>query len=164
MVRAGALGLPLTLAIIGGQPERFKPLADLYREAARRAGHDPASLPLAVHLHGFVADSTAAAVETFYGPYAAVMTQIGRERGWPPMSRPQFEALRAPGGSLAVGDVEEVSAKLVAVSELLDLDRIMLHVSVGTMPHPDVMRAIELLGTEVAPAVRASRSRETLTS
>ncbi len=164
VVRAGALGLPLTLAIIGGQPARFKPLADLYREAARRAGHDPASLPLGVHLHGFVGETTEAAVETFYGPYAQVMTQLGRERGWPPMSRPQFEALRSPGGSLAVGDADEVAAKMTAVSELLDLDRILLHVSVGTMPHADVMRSIELLGAEVAPAVRAARSRETIPS
>jgi len=164
VVRAGALGLPLILGIIGGQPERFKPLVDLYREAARRAGHDPATLPVAVNLHGFVGETTEAAVETFYGPYAAAMSQIGRERGWPPMSPPQFEALRAPGGSLAVGDVEEVTAKLTAVSELLDVDRILLHVSVGTMPHEDVMRAIELLGAEVAPAVRTARSRETIGS
>src|SRR5271170_1567526 len=109
VVRAGTLGLPLILAIIGGAPQRFAPLTELYREAARRAGHDPAALPLGVHLHGFVADSTGAAVETFYGPYAAVMTQLGRERGWPAMSPEQFEAMRAPAGSLAVGSPEEVA-------------------------------------------------------
>ena len=159
VVRAGTLGLPLMLAIIGGAPQRFAPLVELYREAARRAGHDPAGLPLGVHLHGFVADTTAAAIDTFYEPYAAVMTQLGRERGWPPMSRQQFEALRAPEGSLAVGDPDEVTAKLIAVGELLRLDRILLHLSVGTMPHAAVMRSVELLGEAVAPAVRAATVR-----
>ncbi len=155
VVRAGTLGLPLILAIIGGTPERFAPLVELYREAARRAGHDSADLPVGVHLHGFVADTSEAAVDTFYGPYAAVMTQLGRERGWPPMSREQFDAMRAPGGSLAVGSPAEVTEKLLDVSELLGLERILLHLSVGTMPHAAVMRAIELLGGNVAPPVRA---------
>jgi probable LLM family oxidoreductase len=155
VVRAGALNLPLALAIIGGAPQRFVPLAELYREAVRRAGHGPGTPPLAVHLHGFVADTTQRAVDTFYAPYAGVMTQLGRERGWPPMSREQFDALRAPAGSLAVGSVQEVTEKLLSVQQSLGLDRILLHLSVGTMPHADVMRAIELLGTEVAPAVRA---------
>jgi probable LLM family oxidoreductase len=154
VVRAAAHGLPLALAIIGGSPDRFAPLADLYRQAAARAGHDPATLPLGVHLHGFVADTTEAAVETFYEPYAAVMTQLGRERGWPPMSRAQFDVMRGPEGSLAVGSPEEVAAKLVRVQGLLGLDRVLLHLSVGTMPHAAVLRAVELLGTEVAPAVR----------
>ncbi|HEX7611046.1 MAG TPA: LLM class flavin-dependent oxidoreductase, partial [Solirubrobacteraceae bacterium] len=103
VARAGALGLPLALAIIGGAPERFVALAELYREAARRAGHDPAKLQLGVHLHGFIAETTQAAVDAFYAPYAAVMTQLGRERGWPPMTPEQFQALRAPRGSLALG-------------------------------------------------------------
>ena len=154
VVRAAAHGLPLALAIIGGTPDRFVGLADLYRQAAARAGHDPAALPVGVHLHGFVADTTEEAVETFYAPYAAVMTQLGRERGWPPMSRAQFDALRGPGGALAVGDPEEVAAKLVRVQRLLGLDRVLLHLSVGTMPHAAVLRAVELLGTEVAPVVR----------
>ena len=157
VVRAGMLGLPLMLAIIGGVPARFAPLVELYREAARRGGHDPDALPVGVHLHGFVADSTQAAIDAFYGPYAAVMTQLGRERGWPPMSRAHFDELRAPEGSLAVGSPAEVAEKLTAVAALLGLDRIMLHPSVGTMPHAAVIRAIELLGTEVAPAVRAAR-------
>jgi probable LLM family oxidoreductase len=153
--RAGMLGLPLVLAIIGGAPARFVPLVRLYRDAAARAGHDGERLQTGVHLHGFVADTTQAAISTFYPPYATFMSQLGRERGWPPMSREQFEALRAPGGSLAVGSAEEVIEKLLAVRELLEVDRVLLHLSVGTMPHSDVMRAIELLGTEVAPAVRA---------
>jgi probable LLM family oxidoreductase len=152
--RAGMLGLPLVLAIIGGAPARFVPLVRLYRDAATRAGHDGERLQTGVHLHGFVADTTQAAISTFYPPYATFMSQLGRERGWPPMSGEHFEALRAPGGSLAVGSPDEVTEKLLAVRELLEIDRVLLHLSVGTMPHSDVMRAIELLGTEVAPAVR----------
>ncbi len=154
VLRAGTLGLPLVVAIIGGAPERFVALTDLYRQSARAAGHDPEQLPVSVHLHGFLADTTEAAVSTFYGPYAAAMSQIGRERGWPPMSAQQFDAMRAPNGSLAVGDPEEVTTKLLHVRELMGLDRILLHISVGTMPHADVLHAIELLGREVAPAVR----------
>ena len=154
VVRAGTLGLPLALAIIGGAPERFVPLVELYRESARSAGHDPDQLPVGVHLHGFVADTTAAAVSTFYGPYAAVMSQLGRERGWPPMTPQHFDALRAPRGSLALGDPAEVIEKLRFVGELLGLERVILHLSVGTTPHRHVMRAIELLGNEVAPALR----------
>jgi probable LLM family oxidoreductase len=156
VARAGTLGLPLALAIIGGAPERFVPLTELYREAARRAGHDPAKLPLAVHLHGFLADTTQEAIDTFYGPYAAAMTQLGRERGWPPMSPEQFQALRAPRGSLALGTPQEVIEKLLFVRDTLGADRILLHLSVGTMPHGRVLRAIELLGTKVAPALRAA--------
>jgi len=156
VARAGALGLPLALAIIGGAPERFVALAELYREAARRAGHDPAKLRLGVHLHGFIAETTQAAVDAFYAPYAAVMTQLGRERGWPPMTPEQFQALRAPRGSLALGSPQEVTEKLQFVAETLGADRILLHLSVGTMPHAKVMRAIELLGGEVAPALRAA--------
>ena len=153
VVRAGTLGLPLALAIIGGEPARFAPLVELYRESARRAGHDPAALPLSVHLHGFVADTTQAANAAFYRPYAAAMTALGRERGWPPMTPDRYEALRAPAGSLAVGSPAEVSEKIVAVNQQLRLDRVLLHLSVGTVAHPAVMRAIELLGGEVAPAL-----------
>ncbi|GAC1436349.1 MAG: LLM class flavin-dependent oxidoreductase [Solirubrobacteraceae bacterium] len=142
VVRAGALGLPLALAIIGGSPERFAPLIELYREAGRSAGHDPGTLPVAVHLHGFVADTARAAVETFYRPYAAAMTQLGRERGWPAMTPAQFEALRSPGGSLAVGDAPEVAEKLALVATKLGAQRILLHLSVGTLPHAAVLRAI----------------------
>ncbi len=153
VVRAGTLGLPLALAIIGGEPARFAPLVELYRESARRAGHDPGTLPLSVHLHGFVADTTQAANAAFYRPYAAAMTALGRERGWPAMTPERYEALRAPAGSLAVGSPAEVSEKIVAVNEQLKLDRVLLHLSVGTVAHPAVMRAIELLGGEVAPAL-----------
>jgi probable LLM family oxidoreductase len=159
VVRAGRLGLPLALAIIGGAPARFVPFAELYRETVRRAGPGSPSPPLGVHLHGFVADTTQRAVDTFFAPYAGVMTRLGRERGWPPMTRAHFDALRAPDGALAVGSPQEVIEKLVSVQRTLGLDRVLLHLSVGTMPHADVMRAIELLGTEVAPALRAEVSR-----
>ena len=154
IARAGTLGLPLALAIIGGAPARFAPLVQLYRDSASHSGHDPAQLPLAVHLHGFVADTTQEAISTFYNPYAQAMSQIGRERGWPPMTPDHFDALRAPQGSLAIGDPQEVAAKLVYVHRELGVDRILLHLSVGTMPHEKVMRAVELLGTEVADLVR----------
>ncbi|HXK34773.1 MAG TPA: LLM class flavin-dependent oxidoreductase [Dehalococcoidia bacterium] len=157
VIRAGTLGLPLALAIIGGEPARFKPLVDVYRESARRAGHDPATLPVSVHSHGFVADTTEEAIDTFYAPYAYVMSQIGRERGWSAMTRDQFDALRSPRGALYVGTPGYVAEKVNAVCELLELDRFLLHVSVGTMPHAAVMRSIELFGTKVAPAVRAAR-------
>lgn len=158
VARAGMLGLPLALAIIGGAPERFAPLVALYREAGRRHGRDPTDLRLGVHLHGYLADTTAAAVSSFYGPYAAAMSSIGRERGWPPMSPAQFDALRAPRGSLALGTAQEVTEKLLLLHRTLELDRVLLHLSVGTLRHAEVMHAIELLGTEVAPALRAATS------
>ncbi|HVR05635.1 MAG TPA: Atu2307/SP_0267 family LLM class monooxygenase, partial [Solirubrobacteraceae bacterium] len=153
VVRAGALGLPLALAIIGGEPARFAPLVELYRESARRAGHDPAGLPVAVHLHGFVADTTQAADAAFYEPYATAMTVLGRERGWPAMTPERYQALRAQGGSLAVGSPAEVAEKLGAVRSTLGIDRVLLHPSVGTVEHGAVIRSIELLGGEVAAAL-----------
>jgi probable LLM family oxidoreductase len=158
VVRAATLGLPLTIAIIGGQPERFAPLVELYRQAAEQAGQ-PADLPIAINTHGFVAPTTAAAISTFYGPYAASMSQIGRERGWPPMSPQQFDALRAPRGSLVIGTAEEVAEKILFQHELFGHDRHLMHLTVGTMPHADVMKAIELLGTKVAPLVRDEVAR-----
>jgi probable LLM family oxidoreductase len=153
VVRAGHRGLPVALAIIGGSPERFAVLADLHRRSLREAGYDPADVPLAVHAHGHVAESTDQAVEEFYPSYAAAMTRIGRERGWGPMTRPQFDAMRSPDGSLVLGDPDEVSTKIARWREILGIERFMLHVSVGTMPHEQVMQSIELLGTSVAPAL-----------
>ncbi len=163
IMRAGRLGLPLVLAIIGGEPHRFAPLIDLYRESARTAGHDLAKLPVAINSHGFIADNATAAIETFYPPYAEVMSTIGRERGWSAMTRGQFEALRAPTGSLLIGDPQEVIDKMLYEHELFKYDRFLMHLSVGTMPHDKVMRAIELLGTKVAPAVRKALSGTTAT-
>ncbi|MEA2423671.1 MAG: hypothetical protein QOH13_81 [Thermoleophilaceae bacterium] len=153
IVRAGVLGLPLALAIIGGQPERFVPLVDLYRQAAESAGHDPATLPISLNMHTFVADTSQKAADVFYPGYAEVMSRIGRERGWPPLSRPQFEAGRAPDGHLLVGSPAEVTEKILRLKELFRMDRFLAQLSVGPMPHEDLIRAIELLGTEVAPAV-----------
>jgi probable LLM family oxidoreductase len=154
IVRAGVLGLPLALAIIGGQPERFVPLVDLYRRAAEEAGHDPATLPVSLNMHAFVADTSQRAADVFFPGYAEVMSRIGRERGWPPLSRAQFDAGRAPGGHLVVGSPAEVTEKILRLKDLFGVDRFLAQLSVGPMPHEDLTRAIELLGTEVAPAVR----------
>src|SRR5919204_3149479 len=159
VVRAGMLGLPLALAIIGGQPERFVPLVDLYRQAARRAGHDPATLPVGINSHAFLAESSQQAADDFFPSYAEAMTRIGRERGWPPTTRQQFEALRSPRGALLVGSPQEVIGKILFEHELFANQRFLIQLTVGTMPHEKVMRAIELLGTEVAPVVRRETAR-----
>jgi len=155
VIRAGVLGLPLALGIIGGQPERFAPLVSLYREAAGRAGHDPARLKVGINTHAYIADTSKQAAEEFFPAYAQVMTQLGRERGWPPTTRRQFEAMREPRGALAVGSPQEVIDKILFQYELFRHDRYLAQFSVGTMPHKQIMHSIELLGTRVAPAVRA---------
>ena len=154
VVRAGTLGLPLALAIIGGTPERFVPLVDLYREAGARAGHDPSKLAVSINSHAYVADDSRQAADEFFPPYAEAMSRIGRERGWPPTTRAQFDALRAPRGALAIGSPQEVIDKILAQHELFHHQRFLAQLTVGTMPHRGVMRAIELLGTKVAPVVR----------
>ncbi len=154
VARAGALGLPVALAIIGGEPHRFAPLFDLYREAARRAGQDQAKLKTSINVHGFVADTTDAAADQFYGPQAEVMNRIGRERGWGPTSRPHFDASRGPKGALFVGDPEVVAEKIIAHHKLFKNDRFLLQMAIGLMPHDQIMRGIELYGTKVAPIVR----------
>ena len=154
VVRAATLGLPLALAIIGGAPERFVPMVDLYRDTARRAGRDAAALPVSINSHGFIADSSAQAREDAWPPYALMMGRIGRERGWPPPTRERFEAERSPRGALLVGDPQEVIDKILFEHELFGNQRFLMQMSVGTMPHEKVMRSIELLGTVVAPAVR----------
>jgi len=159
VVRAALLGLPLAVAIIGGAPERFAPLVDLYRDAAREGGHDPATLPVSINSHAYVADTSQRAADEFFPAYAAMMTRIGRERGWPPMTRPQFDQLRSPRGALVVGSPQEVAEKILFQHELFGHDRFLAQMSVGTLPHAQAMRAIELLGTEVAPVVRAEVAR-----
>jgi probable LLM family oxidoreductase len=156
-VRAGLLGLPLALGIIGGLPERFVPFAELHREAARRAGHE--APPLSINSHGFVADTSQAAVETSYAPFAATMDRIGRERGWPPLQREQFEASRTLRGANFVGDPQELVEKILFQHELFGHQRFLIQLTVGTIPHDRVLRAIELFGTEVAPAVRQELAR-----
>jgi probable LLM family oxidoreductase len=154
VVRAATLGLPMALAIIGGAPERFVPLVELYRDSARKAGHDPASLALSINTHAFVADTSQQAADRFYPSYANVMSKIGRERGWPPMSRAQYEVLRSPRGALAVGSPQEVIDKILFQHELFGHQRYLAQMGVGTVPHDRMMRSIELFGTVVAPAVR----------
>ncbi|MGH3668190.1 MAG: LLM class flavin-dependent oxidoreductase [Acidimicrobiia bacterium] len=155
IVRAATRGLPVALAIIGGNPDRFAFFADLHRKTLVESGHDPALAPLAVHAHGYVADSDEQAGEEYYNAYAVAMTQLGRERGWGPMTRPQFEMMRSPEGSLVLGDVETVASKIIRMKQVLGIARFMLHISVGTLPHEQVLHAIELLGTKVAPLVKA---------
>jgi probable LLM family oxidoreductase len=150
--RAGRLGLPMTLAIIGGMPARFRPFVDLHQDAAARAGHPRPRL--AINSHGYIAATSQQAADEFFASYEVAMTGIGRERGWPPMSRDAFEAMRRPSGALFVGSPAEVTEKILRQQENLGFDRFLLHISVGTLPHAQVMKAIELFGMEVAPAVR----------
>jgi probable LLM family oxidoreductase len=158
-VRAGMLGLPLMVAIIGGEPERFRPLIDLYREAGRRAGHPPEQLKVGLHLIGFLADTTQEAANTFFPGYAHTFTEIGKERGWPPTTRGQFDALRGPTGALMIGDAETIIKKLLYVNEsLAGIHRVTFQMGVSTLPHPKMLRAIEILGTQVAPALRSQLS------
>lgn len=156
VMRAGALGLPLAVAIIGGAPERFAPLVQLYRDAARRAGKDPAKLPVSINSHGFIADTTQAAIDIALPPYLETMGRIGRERGWPPPTRQQFEFEMAPRGAIFVGSPQQVIDKILYEHELFKHDRMLLQFSVGPMKHADIMRSIELFGTVVAPAVRTA--------
>ena len=159
VVRAGSLGLPLTLAIIGGQPERFVPLVELYRRSAAAAGHNPGETKVAINTHAFVADTVAQADAAFAPAYLAMMNRIGRERGWPPSGRPEYDALRSPRGALAVGSPDQVIEKLLFEHELFGHQRYIAQMSVGAVAHRDVLRSIERFGTEVAPAVRAEVAR-----
>ena len=153
--RAGMLGLPLMVAIIGGQPARFRPLIDLYREAGRRAGHSPEKLIVGLHSVGFLGDTTEQAADDFYPGYAHTFTEIGKERGWPPTTRAQFNAVRGPTGALLIGDAETVTEKILYVNEALGgIARITFQMGVSTLPHQKMLRAIEILGTRVAPLVR----------
>ncbi|WP_066308839.1 LLM class flavin-dependent oxidoreductase [Bacillus sp. FJAT-29814] len=152
--RAGLLGLPLVLAIIGGRPVQFAPLVKLYQRAAERAGHDVSKLTVASHSHGFIAETTDEAAEKFFPSTQQAMNVLGRERGWGHYSRESFDAARSFDGALYVGDPETVAAKIVHLRKNVGITRFMLHCPVGTMPHEDVMKSIELLGKEVAPRVR----------
>jgi alkanesulfonate monooxygenase SsuD/methylene tetrahydromethanopterin reductase-like flavin-dependent oxidoreductase (luciferase family) len=153
--RAGTLGLPLMVAIIGGEPRRFRPSIDLYREAGRRAGHPVDQLKVGVHALGYVADTDQQAADEFFPGYAQAFTDIGKERGWPPITLRQFEALLQPEGALLVGDPRTVADKVLSVSKALGgIERLSFQMSVASLPHEKRMRAIELLGAKVAPAVR----------
>ncbi len=156
-VRAGALGLPMALAIIGGQPERFAPFARLHRAAAEEAGRPRPAL--GINSHTYVAASSQQAADEFYPHYAAMMNRIGHERGWSGLSRRDYDALRGLHGALVVGSVQEVVEKILFQHEVFGHDRFLAQISLGTLPHAQALRAIELLGGEVAPAVRAVLGR-----
>lgn len=154
-VRAGTLGLPLMVAIIGGETHRFRPLIDLYREAGKKAGHPPGQLKVGLHSLGYVGNTTKEAVDDFYPGYAAGMTKIGRERGWAPMTRASFDAQRGPRGALLVGGPEEVAEKILRHSEALGgIFRLTFQMDSASLPHETLMKSIELIGTRVAPIVR----------
>jgi probable LLM family oxidoreductase len=154
-VRAGTLGLPLMVAIIGGQPAQFRPLIELYREAGRQAGHPPEALTVGLHSIGFLGETTEQAANDFFPGYARTFTEIGKERGWSPTTRAQFDAQRGPTGALLIGDVETVAEKILYVNKVLGgISRITFQMGVSTLRHEKMMRAIELLGSRVAPIIR----------
>ena len=154
-VRAGVLGLPLMVAIIGGETRHFRPLVDLYREAGRRAGHAPDQLKVGMHSLGYVAETTQEAADDFFPGYARAFTDIGKERGWRPVTRAGFDAQRGSQGALIIGDPDEVVKKIVRHSKALGgISRITFQMNAASLPHVKMMRAIELLGTRVAPALR----------
>lgn len=159
-VRAGILGPPLMVAIIGGETRRFKPLIDLYREAGRRAGHSPDQLKVGIHSLGYVAKTTKEAIDDFYPGYAHTFTEIGKERGWPEMTRADFDAQRGPQGALLVGDPEEVIDKIIRHSKNLGgISRITFMMNPASLPHEKLMRSIELVGTRVAPSLRSQLAK-----
>ena len=159
--RAGELGLPLMVAIIGGQPHRFRPLIDLYRQAGIEAGHQSESLRVGVHALGYVADTDQQAADEFFPGYAQSFTDIGKERGWGPVTRSQYSALRSATGAMLVSEPERVAEKILRLDEVLGgLSRLTLQMSIASLPHRNRMRAIELLGTKVAPLVRSGIQRE----
>jgi probable LLM family oxidoreductase len=158
--RAGMLGLPLTVAIIGGEPHRFRPLVDLYREAGRRAGHAPESLDVAVHSVGYVAQTDQQAADELWPAYSHTFSRIGKERGWGPMTRAAFDAQRGPTGAFVVGSPETAAKKMQHIDEVLGgVSRVSLMMSGGPLAHDKMLRAIELLGTEVKPRVQADAAQ-----
>jgi probable LLM family oxidoreductase len=154
VVRAGVLGLPLALAIIGGEPARYAPLIDLYREAGQRSGQPADALKVGINAHGFIADTSQEAADTFWPPYEDTMSRIGRERGWPPLTRGQYEAGRSARGHLLVGSPQQVIDKILAHHEHFRHDRFLMQMSLGPLPRRALLRSMELLATVVAPAVR----------
>jgi probable LLM family oxidoreductase len=154
--RAGTLGLPLMVAIIGGEPHRFRPLIDLYRQSGAKAGHDPESLKVGIHALGYVAETDEQAAEDFFPGYAKVFTEVGRERGWPPVTRPHFDALIAPTGALIVGSPASAIQKIQHYNDTLGgISRLSFQMSVAGIPHEKMLRSIQLIGDQVAPAMRA---------
>ena len=156
-VRAGRLGLPMALAIIGGMPERFATFVSLYRQAGRQAGHDASILKLGINSHGFIAEDSQRAADDYFQPMSEVMNRIGRERGWPPLTRADYDESRALRQHLFVGSPQEIVDKILFQHEIFTHDRFLLQ-STGVIPHDRMMRSIELFGTKVAPEVRKALS------
>ena len=154
VVRAASNGLPMAIAIIGGNPARFEPYASLHRQVAAEAGFS--NVPISINVHGFIADTSQKARDTFWPGHERGMNQLGRERGWQPQSREQFEYACGPDGNLVIGSPQEVIEKILSIHEIFNNERLAIQMSVGHLPHADMMRAIELYGTVVAPAVRAA--------
>ena len=161
VVRAATLGLPLALAIIGGMPEQFASLVELYYRAARHSGHDPSQLNFSINSHGYIADESQQAIDESFPSFELVMNKIGRERGWPGMTKEQFIGSCSLRGANFVGNPDEIIEKILFQHEIFGHQRLLLQLSVGTMPHEKVMHAIELLGTKVAPVVRKEIARRT---
>jgi probable LLM family oxidoreductase len=162
-VRAGTLGLPLMVAIIGGETRRFRPLIDLYREAGERAGHPRERLKVGVHSLGYVAGTTQEAADDFFPGYARAVDSVARERGWPPMTRASFDAQRGPYGALLIGEPDAVVEKILRHSDALGgITRITFQMNASSLPHAKLMRAIEALGRHVAPALRQELAKEVL--
>ena len=159
-IRAGVLGLPLMVAIIGGETHRFRPLIDLYREVGKRAGHPPDQLKVGIHSLGYVAETTQQAADDFYPGYARAFTEIGKERGLRPVTRAGFDAQRGPQGALIIGDPDEVVEKIIRHSRALGgISRITFQMNAASLSHEKMIRAIELLGKHVAPALREELSK-----
>ena len=152
--RAATLNLPMMLAIIGGTPDRFAPYVKYYRDVSKELGHDSSNLQVGINSHTYIADTSQQATDEFYPAYADVMTRIGGERGWQPMQRAHYEMMREPKGALLVGSPQQVIDKILYEYELFKHTRFLAQIGVGTMPHDKLLRAIELFGTVVAPAVR----------
>jgi probable LLM family oxidoreductase len=159
VVRAASRGLPMALAIIGGMPERFAPYVNLYRQAAMETGHDPSALPVSINSHGFIADTRQEAIDLSFPAVQTVMNKIGRERGWSPMGRAQYEAAAELRGANFVGSPDDIIEKILFQHSIFNHQRFLVQLSVGTLPHDKMMHAIELLGTKVAPVVREEIAR-----
>ncbi|MFT3978906.1 MAG: LLM class flavin-dependent oxidoreductase [Ferruginibacter sp.] len=153
VIRAGKLGLPLIIAIIGGMPKQFQPLVQLYKKVYEENGYDLSQMQLGIHSHSFVSDE-AAVIDGYFDNYAAQMNRIGRDRGWPPYSRAQYEGGRSKEGALFIGDANEVADKILYMHELFGITRFVAHMDVGAPDHALMMKSIELFGTKVAPLVR----------
>lgn len=160
IVRAGRLGLPLMLAIIGGSPRQFKPLVDLYREEYKFANHDPANMKVGIHSHAFFGDNASSLSDMYYPLYAAQMNRIGRTRGWQPYHRSQFEAGKSKDGALFIGESEAMIDKILYAQEMFGLDRFSAHMDVGGPSHKDMMKSIEVFGTKIAPKVREALAKK----